>query len=114
MKPVGGSGFRGWFNARAAALCGCLLAAVVPSGATADELYGRVVVGGHSARGGSLEFRREGSGGGTVAVGIAADGSYRVFLEPGRYAARLTTPDATRPIGVTSLPAPVRQDLVFP
>lgn len=93
---------------------GCLLAALASPAAFADEVYGQVMIGGRPANGGTLEFRRPGSPSGTVAVGIAQDGSYRVFLEPGRYEARLKLPEATRPLGVTSLPAPIRQDLVFP
>jgi hypothetical protein len=96
-----------------AGVCGCLLAALTSPAAFADELYGQVRLGANPARGGTLEFRRAGSPGGTVTVGIAPDGSYRVFLEPGRYEARLTEGGARQPVGVTSLPAPIRQDLVF-
>jgi hypothetical protein len=115
MTPGGGGGRRSSFSVYGlAALCACGFAVFASSGAIADEVYGRVVVGGNPAHGGTLEFRREGSSTGTIVVGIAADGGYRVFLEPGRYAVRLKEPSRAQPVGVTSLPAPVRQDLVFP
>ena len=97
-----------------AGACGCLIAALASPAAFADEVYGQVMIGGRPASGGTLEFRRPGSPSGTVAAGIGQNGSYRVFLEPGRYEARLKVPETTRPLGVTSLPAPIRQDLVFP
>jgi len=98
-----------------AGACGCVLLVLASPAAVADEVYGRVTVRGSApAPGAALEFRRQGSAGGTVAVGVDATGGYRVFLEPGRYEVRLTRPEATRPLGVTSLPAPIRQDLVFP
>lgn len=115
MRLMGKGGLRiSGIERMLAGVCCCLLAALAPPAAFADEVYGQVTIGGRLASGGTLEFRRPGSSGGTVAVGVGQDGNYRVFLEPGRYEARLKLPEATRPLGVTSLPAPIRQDLVFP
>lgn len=115
MTPMGRGKLRDSRSERLLACAGvCMLAVLASSPAVADEVYGQVKVGGHPVRGGTLEFRRQGSPGGTVAVGIGEDGNYRVFLEPGRYEARLRGPGTTRPVGVSSLPAPIRQDLVFP
>jgi hypothetical protein len=115
MKSTGRDGCHSSLGVYAlSGACGCLLVALASPAAFADEVYGQVKIGGRLTRGGTLEFRRPGSPSGSVAVGIGQDGSYRVFLEPGRYEARIKLPEATRPLRVTSLPAPIRQDLVFP
>jgi hypothetical protein len=85
--------------------------------AAADEVYGRVMVGGKPKANAVLLVQREGGTEGVIEVSANAEGIYRVFLEPGRYQAWLKTPGQTTTRSETktivSLPAPARHDLAF-
>jgi len=99
---------------RAAAAFGCVLASLLSSAASANEVYGTVSLQGRPAQNGTLVLRRNGDGQarGEIQVSLDPVGRYRVFLEPGLYDATLTGTNGPSQI-VSSLPAPVRRDLNF-
>jgi len=91
-----------------------LLAILAPRAATADEVYGCVRLGDEMAGKRTLELQGGGPPGGKIQVRTDQHGNYRVFLEPGRYEARLIAEENTEPQVVHTLPAPVQLDLNFP
>jgi hypothetical protein len=88
-----------------------LVVVLSPRPSTAGEVTGEVKLDGVVVQPGTtLELRRAGDVR-KIRLLVGKDGSYRVFLEPGRYSARLE--GARGELTVRSFPAAVRQDLQF-